>query len=213
MRSEDSMMDLQEMQDTLDRALAGDRAAQCDLVDLFTPVIQKRVARALLSRRHGASSGRDVRQEVEDLSQEVFVTLFTDDGRVLRTWSPERGLSLPNFVGLVAERRAKGLLRNGKRSPWRDDPTLIEDLDQADDEGGPENAAASREMLRQLLDRLKEELSPLGRRLFDLLFLRELSPDEVARQAAMSLAAVYAWQSRLRRLARRLLADLSNSPG
>ncbi len=199
------------MQDLLERALSGNPAALGDLVDLFTPVIQKRVARALLSRRHGASSGRDVRQEVEDFSQEVFVTLFADNGRVLRTWSPERGLSLPNFVGLVAERQAKCILRSGKRSPWRDDPTLIEDLDQAGDDGDPELTTASRETLRRLLDRLKEELSPLGRQLFELLFLRELSPDEVARRTAMSQAAVYKWQSRLRQVARRILEDLSNS--
>ncbi len=199
------------MQGTLARALAGDPAALCDLVDRFTPVIQKRVARALLSRRHGAASGRDVRQEVEDFSQEVFVTLFNDQGRVLRTWRPEGGLSLLNFVGLVAERRARCILRNGKRSPWRDDPTLTEDLDQAVDELGPEASAASRERLRQLIDRLKEELSPLGWHLFELLFLREMSPEEAARREAMSLASVYKWQSRLRQLARRLLDEMSNS--
>jgi RNA polymerase sigma factor (sigma-70 family) len=206
-------MDLKEMQDLLDRALSGDQAALRDLVDLFTPVIQKRVARALLGWRHGSSSGRDIRQEVEDFSQEVFVTLFANVGRVLRTWRPEGGLSLLNFVGLVADRRAKGILRNGKRSPWRDDPTLIEDLDQADDDGGPEQAAASRETLRMLLDRLKEELTPEGFQMFDLLFLQELPPDEVARQTGKNLAAVYKWHSRLRQLARRLLDELSNSDG
>jgi RNA polymerase sigma-70 factor (ECF subfamily) len=206
-------MDLQAMQGTLERALSGDQAALWDLVDLFTPVIQKRVARVLLSRRQGASSGRDIHQEVDDLAQEVFVTLFADDGRVLRTWSPERGLSLLNFVGLVAERRAGGILRSGKRSPWRDDPTLIEDLDEADDDGGPEAATASREMLRLLLDRLKEELSPYGRQMFDLLFLQELPPDEVARKTGKTLAAIYKWHSRLRQLACRILDELSNPDG
>lgn len=201
------------MQGTLNRALSGDRAALCELVDLFSPVIQKRVARVLLARRQGAASGRDIHQETQDLSQEVFLTLFADDGRVLRNWSPERGLSLPNFVGLVAERRAGCILRSGKHSPWRDDPTLIEELDQADDDRGPEMAAASRQTLELLLERMKEALSPLGRQLFELLFLRELTPDEVANRTTLSLAAVYAWQSRLRRLARRLLAELSNPAG
>lgn len=199
------------MQDLLELALSGDSAALRELVDRFTPVIQKRVARALLNRRQGASSGRDVRQEVEDLSQEVFVTLFANNGRVLRTWKPDGGLSLVNFVGLVAQRRTGGILRNGKRSPWRDDPTLTEDLDQADSDPSPEVAAASRETLRLLLDRLKEWLSPEGWQMFALLFLDELTPEEVARKTAKSPAAVYKWQSRLRQLARRILADLSNS--
>ena len=80
-----------------------------------------------------------------------------------------------------------------------------------DDDVDPEVAAASRETLRLLLDRLKEELSPDGRQIFDLLFLQELSPEEVARKTGKSLAAVYKWQSRLRQLARRLLDELSNS--
>ncbi len=155
--------------------------------------------------------GREIRQEVEDLSQDVFVTLITEDYRVLRTWKPERGLSLPNFVGLVAERRVACILRSGKKSPWREDPTLIEDLDSADDELGPEASTASREELRLLFERLREELSPLGRQLFDLLFVREMAPDEAAKHSGLTLAAVYAWQSRLRRLALRLRAELSNS--
>ena len=201
------------MQDLLERALSGNPAAQCELVDLLTPVIQKRVARALLSWRHGAASGRNIHQEVEDFSQEVFLTLFENNAHVLRTWRPEGGLSLRNFVGLVAQRVAGCILRNGKRSPWRDDPTLIEDLDQTAGDPDPEVVAASREELRLVLDRLKEELSPYGWQMFNLLFLKELSPEEVARKTGRTLAAVYKWQSRLHQLARRILDELSNSDG
>lgn len=201
------------MQDLLERALSGDPAALRDLIDRLTPVIQKRVARALLARRQGAASGREVRQEVDDFAQEVFFALFEDDAYVLRTWKPEGGLSLLNFVGLVAQRCAQGILRSGKRSPWRDDPTLIENLDRADENHGPEIIAASREMLRQVRDRMKEELTPYGWQMFDLLSLRELLPDEVARMTGKSLDAVYKWQSRLHQLARRIRDELSNSDG
>lgn len=200
------------MKDLLERALSGDRAAQCKLVDLLTPVIQKRVARALLSWRQGAASGRDVRQEVEDLVQEVFVYLFKDNGRVLRTWKPDGGLSLLNFVGLVAQRRASWILR-GRLSPWHDEPTLDEDLDQPGDDPGPEPIVASRETLRLLLGQMKEKLTPEGWQMFDLLFLQELSPEEVARKTGKSPAAVYKWQSRLRQLARQIRDDLSNPDG
>jgi len=59
------------------------------------------VGRKLLFYRNRSAAGRDVRQEVADLIQEVFMALFADDARVLRSWQPERGLSLDNFVGLV----------------------------------------------------------------------------------------------------------------
>ncbi len=195
----------------VERALAGDQAALTRLVDDLTPVIQARVARVLLLRRQGASAGRDVRQEVEDLTQEVFLILFDDGGKVLRGWSPERGLSLRNFAGLVAERRTVSILRSGKRSPWKEDPTFAEELDEPAPTPGPEAAAASRETLRLLLHRLTEELSPLGRQLFELLFLQELPVREVIDRTGMSSDAIYAWRSRLRRLARRILADLSET--
>jgi RNA polymerase sigma factor (sigma-70 family) len=192
-------------------ALAGDEAALTRLVQVLTPVIQSRVARSLLLRRAGRAAGRDIRQEVEDLTQEIFLLLFADNGKVLRSWQPERGLSLLNFVGLVAERQTASVLRSGKRSPWKEDPTLPEDLDQVAPESGPEEIAASREQLKRLLQRLTEELTPLGRHLFDLLFLRELPCEEVTRQTGMSPDAVYAWRSRLRRLARRLLDETSEN--
>ncbi|RMH16597.1 MAG: sigma-70 family RNA polymerase sigma factor [Acidobacteria bacterium] len=184
----------------IERALAGDAAALAALVDELTPVVQARVARVLLRRR----TTRDVRQEVEDLTQEVFLALFAGGGRVLRSWQPQRGLSLKNFVGLVADRQATSILRSGKRSPWTEEPTAVDDLDRPADDADPEARALSRQQLRRLLELLRERLSPLGWHLFDLLFIQEKTVTEVCRTAEMSPEAVYAWRSRLRRQARRL---------
>ena len=193
--------------DDVRRCLDGDDAALRRLVADLTPVIQARVTRILL-RVAGRKPGRAVRQEIEDLTQETFLTLFADGARVLGEWQPERGLSLRNFVGLVAERQTLSILRSGKRSPWKEDPTLNEDLDREDQAADPEVVTASRETLERLLRRLHEELSPLGRHLFDLLFVRDLTVQEVQTQTAMSADAIYAWRSRLRRLAQRAYADL-----
>ena len=142
------------------------------------------------------------------MAQEVFVALFSNDGRILDGWDPDRGLSLRNFAGLVAERQALSILRSGKRNPWTEDPTLTEDLDGATDAAGPDDVAVSRELLRGLLRRLEEALSPLGRQLFELIFLQERSVADVEDAMGMTSDAVYAWRSRLRRLSRRLLDDL-----
>lgn len=193
------------------QALAGEPSAVLHLVERLTPVVQARVARSLLLRRAGGSAGRDVRQEIEDIAQEIFLLLFADGGRLLRSWRPERGLSLSNFVGLVAERQTASILRNGKRSPWKEDPTLLEELEREPDPGQIEERAASRETLRLLLEHLRAELSPLGRHLFHLLFLREMTLPEVTRTTGLSADAVYAWRSRLRKEARRFVSSLSES--
>lgn len=204
-------MDHEDSTGLVRQALAGDQTALTRLVAGLTPVIQARVARTLLARRSRLGGGRDVRQEVEDLTQDVFLSLFSRDAKVLRAWDSERGLSLENFVGLVAERQVVSSLRSGKRNPWKEDPSPAEELEAPAPDSGPEEVAAGREQLGLLLDRLREEVSPLGWRLFDLLFVQELSLSEVKAESGLSDDAVYAWRSRLRRVARRLLDEMSGS--
>jgi RNA polymerase sigma-70 factor (ECF subfamily) len=174
-------------------------------------VIQARVARCVL--RFHPGSGR-VRQDVDDLAQDVFLRLFDEDGRVLRSWQPERGLSLENFVGLVAERQSISFLRTGKRNPWREeeaDEEAIEALPSGQVEPGEEVASA--DFMARLHERLRETLTPLGMRLFELLYVEERTVDEVCAATTLSADAVYAWRSRLRRTAQGLCSQLaSESP-
>ena len=191
-------------------ALAGDEEAIEHLVDRLTPVVQVRVARILL-RRDRYRHGEDIRSVVEDVVQEVFINLFAANARVLRQWQAERGLSLANFVGLVAERRAMAVLRSARRNPWTEEPTELEQLDSLAPEPGPEEATASKEGLEVLLARLREDLSPLGWKIFQMLFVLERSVPEVVRETRLSADAVYAWRSRLRRRARALASGLTVS--
>lgn len=202
-------MDTYDSVNLVQEALAGDRAAVARLVAVLTPVIQASVVRTLLAYRSRLAAHRDARQEVKDLTQEIFLSLFSKGGHVLLGWEEARGLSLEKFVGLVSERHVVSFLRSSKRNPWKEESVPDEALDAAAQDPGPEQVTASREQLRLLLERLRESLSPLGRHLFELLFVQELSPAEAMSRSGLSADAVYAWRSRLRRLARRLMAELS----
>ncbi|MEJ7732504.1 MAG: sigma-70 family RNA polymerase sigma factor [Polyangiaceae bacterium] len=181
---------------------------------LLAPLVQARVAKALL-RRHRAGVRRAVREEVLDLTQEVFVALFERDGRLLRAWDPERGLSLPNFVGLIAEREVSSILRSGVRSPFALDDALTEDaLEPLEAPMGVEADVASRETLEKLLDGLRARLSPLGLQMFRLLFVEERTVEEICESMRMRPDAVYAWRSRLTRLAVEIERDFAgDGPG
>jgi RNA polymerase sigma-70 factor (ECF subfamily) len=193
-----------------DRAVAGDPAAVRELIKRLLPVVQVRVARILSRRRkHGA---RDIRQEVEDFAQEVFVALFENDGRVLRAWDPLRGTSLASFCGIIAERESVSILRSGRRSPWTEDATSSEDLENA--LGGTADAEIglmSRDQLRRLAERLTAELSPQGLLLFQRLVIEDESVESICASMQMTPAAVYAWRSRLGKLARRLAHEITSS--
>ena len=70
---------------------------------------------------------------------------------------------------------------------------------------------ASRQFFHLLLQRMRAELSPLGLQMLDLLLVKQVSAAEVAVQLDMTADAVHAWHSRLRKLARRLSAELDQT--
>jgi RNA polymerase sigma factor (sigma-70 family) len=195
-----------EARDVLTGALNGDRAAMRKLVDRLVPVIWSRVTRMAQRARRTPDQ---VRQIGEDLMQETFVALFQDDGRALRAWAPERGLSLEAYVGLLAEHQAASILRSGRRSAWREDATEDETLARA--VGATDRGEArldARDTLVRVLERVRAELSPRGVQLLELLIVEERPIEEVAKIMGMSADALYAWRSRIGKLATRVAADL-----
>ncbi len=187
-------------------ALAGDPPALRAFVDAMTPVIQARVVRGLV--RRAAAERRDLRQEVADMTQEVFAALFAHDGRVLRAWDPARGLSLANFVGLIATRQVASIFRNGRRNPWHDAPGEMDEIEAAIG-AAPDvmPQLESRRALERLLDQLRSVLSPRGLELFQRLYVDEEAIEEVAASMQMTREAIYAWRNRVGKLVRQLAND------
>jgi RNA polymerase sigma-70 factor (ECF subfamily) len=203
-----SANELYEVSTLVSDALRGKRDAVASLVDRLAPVIQSRVARALY-RYAAGGRGRDVRQEVSDMTQEVFLALFENDGRALRAWDPNRAVSLEAFVGVIAEHQVVTILRSGRRSPWSDQPFDPGDaVLPASDEPSPELHAASRETLHLLLDRIRERLSPRGMLVMDLLLVERRSVDEVCEITGLQRDAVHARASRIAKLAREIATKL-----
>lgn len=193
----------------LEAALNGDGPAVRQLVDAMAPVVQARAARVLLKRGTG-----NIRSDVEDLSQEVFVALFTKDAHTLRSWKPSGGLSFVNFVGLVAQRRAASIYR--KRGVLREDFDEERTDVSAHLLSSPECSVASRQMLVRLLESLEMSLSPRGYELFLRLYIRQESASEVCQGLGLTQNAVHQWRSRLGSAARQALSELqlgTSAPG
>lgn len=187
-------------------ALAGDGRARRELASRLLDVIQREVAAVL--RRSVGGSARDPRQDLRDLVQEVLVALFEHDGRELRRWDPERGRTLDSFVRLVARRKAARILSQRRGNPWADLPVDPQDVDgDGDGDGAADGVGLLRRLeqraeLASVLDGLYAHMSERDLQLFDLLFVEERDPAEVAEALGMTRGAVNAWAYRTRKLAR-----------
>ncbi len=73
-----------------------------------------------------------------------------------------------------------------------------------------EGAVGSRDLFLTLLERLREQVSPRGMHLFQVLIIEEQSAEDVCRDFEMTREAVYAWRSRLLATARKLMVELQS---
>src|SRR5690349_14135258 len=166
----------------VERALGGNRKALEELVKLLTPVIQARAARVVWKYR-GATE--PLRQDVHDATQDVFAKLFAENGKILRDWDPGRGLSLRNFVGLVAirqvlsKRRANGATMEATESI---DTAVLPMVPP----GLPESRLCDVDLVVKLLERFRGALSALGFEIFERLYLREQTTEQIEQDLGLS---------------------------
>ena len=189
--------------------LCGSAAAREGLMRCLLPVILARVGRAVL--RHGpASVHNNLRMEVEDLVQEICLSLFTDDCRILRSWSSSHGVPLAGFVGMVSRRRTISLLRRR----WQTETPVPEELlAQAAGAAALEDDLIRRDLLMRAFADVESAQKPLGRQMLRMLFIEGLPVSEIEAQTGRSAAAVYQWRHRLIGALQQVLQQLKAEAG
>lgn len=186
------------------RAIAGEKAAERALLKEILPAVQKGVASVL--RKAPRREARDTRQEVAELCQQVLLELFEDHGKKIAMWDPDRGLSLPRYIELVARHIVIGILRTRHKNPWEMHLVEPSDIDALMGEcESPEQIVAREELKVTTLASVESQLTDKGRAVLNG-FLAGQSIDEVAAHNQMSTNAVYVWRTRIAQLAARALS-------
>jgi RNA polymerase sigma factor (sigma-70 family) len=154
-------------------------------------------------RRYGATFSRD---DLDDLVNDVWVTLLRDDMRKLRQYDATRGFRIASFLGMVATNATIDHLRTRQAEAAPLDETL-EDVvslqaDSArDDVEWREQAALAQAALNRL--------SGQDREFVLWCFHDEQSPEEMARALGVSTNTVYSRKFKVRAKLQRLVADLA----
>lgn len=166
------------------------------------PAIKVEATMTLARRAH--AQRRDHRQEVEDFAHDVLVHLLADDGRVLKLWDPRRG-PLNQFVRLITRQRVSRALHGYRGNPWGNEPTAAEALEPLTGADEGDRLLESREELRAVLEKLRAHLDDRGLLLFQRIHVDQAPIAAVAEELGMTREAVDAWNSRMRKLARKLI--------
>ncbi len=186
-------------------------AGGCDkLVKYYWRPVYFMVRKSFLNRHAPLTE-----EELEDLRSEVFVQLFDKDCRKLRQYKEDMGLSLRNWIKMIADQAVKMYLRKPDR-PGRLGPYRILSLDKLQEELGLESEAPklgkthsqvtedignlekyldAREELTQTLKNI-ENLPPFEQFVLKLHFFDGLSPSEIAKHLGREIGNIYTIKSR-----------------
>jgi len=183
--------------------LAGDASAAERIVAVFGAVVRDAIARFLAFRVRGRAD------MAEDLTHEVFLALFRDDGRKLRTFAGRHGCSFAGWLKVVAVRLAIDRLRREARVVALDDDTprmLALRRSLRSDDPDPEAAMQARETAERLT-RALADLGPKDRLLAELHLVRGRSLDHVADVLGVTMNAAYVRKSRVVERLRRMVEE------
>ena len=145
----------------------------------------------------------------EDLIQEGMLGLLT----AIRTFDGTKGAAFRTYAEVCVRNRLRTAVRaaqGGKHSPLNFsisfEPPLFDEASAPTFSGGesPEDVIIGREELRELLDTLKERLTPLERQIFSP-YLKGLSCGEIARQVDRPQKSV---DNAIQRIRRKMVRQL-----
>lgn len=189
-------------------ALAGRPDKIRDLIDSLMPVVVVRVRRVLARNPARVPC---LTQDVDEVVQETFLVLFARDSRLLRNYDSDRGMSLANYVGQIAEREAGRVIRARSADKRRGETLTAPDdlkMTRAPDGGeGSEEQLVRQERARALLQRLRDRLTPESFLIFELMYVRLLPAPEVAAMIGCEVQAVYTRKSRIRTTLREVIEE------
>lgn len=165
--------------------IGGDKASWDAFVSQYSGLIYHTIKKTLSI--HHAEPMSD---SVDDLFQEVFLSLVKDDFLQLRRFRGDNNCTLASWLRMIATRRTIDHLRKSKTPANALEEPL---LSRASDDSGDQRS----DNQLQLLAKALATLQPRERILIDLFFRQNLSAQDVASVLHTSAGAIYTQKSRI----------------
>lgn len=180
----------------------GDTFAQSRLVELTRGELSRQIRKVLF----GAGGVRGFlvsAQDIEDILQDTYMEVFRTEAALLRRWDPIRS-KLLSFLAECARRNATDFIRRGAAAKRRNPYGPDDDVDQRN----PEQRLRDREKLVLLERALTSRLTDTGRLYYRLLYVEEMSVEEICQMCHTNRDVVYQWRKRLADTLKAVLREL-----
>ncbi|MDG2307972.1 MAG: sigma-70 family RNA polymerase sigma factor [Candidatus Binatia bacterium] len=183
--------------------IGGDADARTTLVEKYSGIVSYGVT--VIFQQFGRPYRKE---EIEDLSQDVFLALFDKDSRKLRQYQGRNGCSLASWLRVVANRFTIDRLRREGRTISLDDPESGESWRvreaRPDSRPGPEPQVEAAERAAKVRE-LVTQLPPKDQMFVQLFYFQGLPIDEVATTIGITTNAAYVRKMRLHQKLRKLV--------
>ena len=153
-------------------------------------------------RRYGAVFSTE---DLDDLVNDVWVTLLRDDMKKLRQYDAQRGFRIASFIGLVATNTTIDHLRGRELDATPIDQVREESFASAGLE--PRDTVEDREQVA-LARAALEQLSGDERAFVVEVFHAERSPEELARTLGVTTNTIYSRKFKIRAKLQRIVTEL-----
>ena len=189
----------------LERCLSNKDAAAWDMfVQRFSKLIWSSIHRAFRS-----TSFASCPEDAEDVFGSIFLSLIEDDFRKLRQFRSRNACKLSTWLAVVSVNRTIDYMRRQSVRPRAVSDPVTAVLTEVVADG-------ARNAEQQLMDAQRSAslarslacLSGPDRDIYDLLYVKGVSPDDAARAMGTTTAAIYTRKHRLIERLKRSLAEL-----
>lgn len=178
----------------LQRALAGDKAAQAELVRILRPVFEKQAAYTVWRIR---GNGEDVKQLVGD----IFVALYANQASALRRFDARHGVPPEIYFRQFAQFQCRTYLRSRIRQSRHEQLTDPTDLPPPSDEEKIPESPLEQAHRNEVLTRLRGALDESAYDLLDRRYLQKQAVPEICAHFKITETTFY---QRVHRLVKKL---------
>ena len=191
--------------DLLEGCIRGDQQARTRLVEEYSGIVNYGVS--VIFQQFGRPYRKE---EIEDLSQDVFLGLFDKDCRKLKQYQGRNGCTFASWLRVVANRFTIDRLRREGRTISLDDPESGESWrvreTRPDSRPGPEPQVEAADRAAKVRE-LVTHLPPKDQMFVQLFYFQGLPIDEVAQTIGITTNAAYVRKMRLHQKLRKIVTS------